>query len=138
MKTGTGSPNAACTLTQVSTGCVAGYVCLGDLSNPAYTCRQRCDFFGSSPSCSAANQHCIFYGYCSDVQGDSAGFGQSCALGHGVPCAPTGDAYLGVCANVPGDTVCGEVCRMGVSADCPSGQTCQTVFSNFSTIGTCR
>jgi hypothetical protein len=114
----------------INSGCVAGAICLGDGTTDG--CFETCDFFGTTPNCTAPNENCNLAGYCTPpITIRAAAIGAKCVGGakEGDPCAPRGDGYAGLCSDLgPGALTCAELCPLYKSYTCASGLTCSDVL----------
>jgi hypothetical protein len=136
---GTGAPDAPCTVSDITTSCQAGYVCVADPTS--HFCREQCDFFGSKHACTSASTRCVPPGFCIGEASDPAKPGEDCAAGAelGKPCAESSGKGLGVCfgkgtSSAP-PYACYLWCRYGGN-DCPTGQTCKP--SGSPSVGYCQ
>jgi hypothetical protein len=118
--TGTVKTGDACTPSDTASGCQPGDACI--LDQGSTVCRQRCNYFASSPGCNVA-ERCAYGGVCSAESGDSAAIGQACSSSSqsGERCGNDGKAWRGACSG-PG-AACVKVCRTSKN-DCPAGQAC--------------
>ncbi len=121
---GAATEGQSCQSTPVNTGCALGLVCAIDAGQNV--CREQCSYWSASPGC-PSSQHCAANSLCFAQSGDSAAIGESCASGAtaGDPCGSDGGAWRGSCVSDGAGHRCTKVCRVAVSADCPSGKTCQ-------------
>jgi hypothetical protein len=129
---GAGTVGAACSPSDVSTDCVANALCVKDQGS--FVCRQRCNYFSSSPGCSLS-ERCAFGDTCSSESGDAAPLGGTCSgsSAAGERCGNDGKAWRGFCQG-PGAT-CLKICRTSKTGDCGGGQVC-TAFADASLAGT--
>jgi hypothetical protein len=132
---GTGAANAACNpasaATDISTGCVANYVCMTEGGTDI--CRQNCNFWSANPTCTGTGTRCAIGGTCYGVAGDAAAINVACTSPGGTECGLQGNAWRGMCADMTfdgGSGVCRKYCRIG-GTDCAglTGLTCQAVFT---------
>lgn len=133
---GSASEGQSCKATALNTGCATGLVCATDQS--VSVCRNQCSFWSGSPGC-PSSQRCALIGVCFAESGDPAALDGTCASGStgGEPCGNDGAAWRGLCANTSGTTyTCLKACRAAVSADCPSGKTCQVASGQD--VGVCN
>jgi hypothetical protein len=88
--------------------------------------------FGAS-AC-PSGQVCHPVGACvAGVSPDPASVGAVCSGAAGTWCAVVSGRITGACDS---SSTCRELCRIGLSGDCPSTQTCLEVFAE-SDIGLC-
>lgn len=126
-----------CDGSDVSTGCVEGAICTGEVA----TCSKLCDYLTASSGCPVGT-YCSLTNVCRPLDtGDLALVGEPCnsASPELSDCAAQGDAFRGICMKFfPSETTltCERLCRTD-DPTCPGQQTCLPVFSN-STVGVCH
>ena len=122
---GSTAEGQTCKATALNTGCAFGLICAKDQGFDL--CRKQCSFWSTSPGCSGG-QHCASNSVCFAESGDAAAIGGTCAgsSSAGAVCGSDGKAWRGACVSTGGSGLtCLKICRASVSADCPSGKTCQ-------------
>ena len=136
--TGPGPLNGTCTEDDVSSGCVAGAVCIDDGgANPQ--CRDLCNFFGSPAGC-GTGLLCGVNNVCTGIAPDPAPINTGhCAADAtaGDGCGANANAVRGVCIDAGDPTLsCLKWCRL-TGNDCTGGRTCIDVLMDGSPVGVC-
>lgn len=136
LKRGTAAAGAACTSTDLATGCVDGYWC--DDLGPTPTCAKVCDFLSDTPGC-PDGQLCTLYGTCQPAtQPNQAtvAIDSACAAG-ALFCAATSGRLNGICS-LPDreDKTCTALCIQGHAQRGCSAGTCKDAFDLGTTAGT--
>lgn len=134
-RVGTGAPGSACTVRDVTTGCVEGFVCEGTPGE----CARTCTFLTPTAGCDAGRA-CGLGNVCERPDaGDAAAVGAPCdpSSPELLECGIEGDAFRGLCFSFY-DTppTCQRICRTTESA-CTGGDVCVAAFEN-SEVGVCR
>jgi hypothetical protein len=134
---GGAAEGASCKAGVIQTGCQPGLRCVGP--EGAETCRRACDFFDDTSPC-GAGQKCVYGGFCTDEQGDSAAIGAACGGDSfdGSPCGSDETTYRGICTDVNGTLRCQQACRPGgIFQDCGEQLVC-AVGDTESALPTCQ
>ena len=134
-RVGTGAAGSPCTVRDVTTGCVDGFVCEGIPGE----CARTCTFLTPSSGCDAGRA-CGLGNVCERPDaGDSTAIGATCNPSSPVllECGIEGDAFRGLCFSFY-DTppTCQRVCRMSAPA-CTGADVCVPAFENPD-VGVCR
>jgi hypothetical protein len=131
---GSSAANANCTPNEVSTSCAPNHLCVPDAS--ANVCRELCDFFASTSTCSTMGQHCTVGDICTSRAFDPAMIATVCNMPDGTPCALEGGAFRGVCTAGNTGVMCRRWCHLAQPMECDAGKACHDVFLT-GTLGVC-
>jgi hypothetical protein len=134
---GSAADGAPCTVSDVSTGCVAGSNCVQQEAGAI--CRKTCNYWAAAPGC-PSGQLCWPGSTCSADPVDPAAINANCdaTTNELTPCGlDASNNPRGICVSegAPATMVCRKPCRKTMASDCPSGVTCNDYTP---TVGVCR